>query len=303
MRPIERFYGRLNIDRILSSPPGKITTDTLAGIGQIMLQPSAGVGGLFLIGMLFNSYWLTVFAMAGSFTGTIWAKVFGFSTDHSAKGLYGFNGALVGLALGYFYAADPALLFPTIIGSITTTVIVNEALKRDFVPLTAPFVVVTWVIMLMLANLGFPITGNGAEYNFVSLRFVDGIALGFGQVLLQENVFTGLIFAAVLFFRNRVQGLFALCATMLGVAYGLVFNFPLDVINLGIFGYNATLCAVFFAGLSASAILSSIVSVISSIILVGVFINHGWPPLAFPFVMSSWMVLWARRHILKKHSP
>ena len=81
-------------------------------------------------------------------------------------GLYGYNGALVGLALATFLAPGPALwVYVALGGSVSTVATLGTAgaLKPLGAPaLTFPFVAVTWI--LLLATYGFAgLSGPGCR--------------------------------------------------------------------------------------------------------------------------------------------
>lgn len=271
--------------------------EILAGIAQIILQPSVWLGAALLVGMLLNSVLLAVFGLIGCLAGTIMARICRFPKSERALGLYGFNGGLVGLSLGTFYSLDWALLPAIVLGAMVTTVIVHRMLRLGFLPVTFPFVIVTWTTLLILAELGWPLPAGELGSETATLQAFDGIVLGFGQVLFQDSVVTGLIFAVALTLWNWTIGLFAALGATLGYLFGFLAGFPADVIDLGLFGYNAVLCGTLFAGRNLQDLVSAVSAILLSCILVCFFQFIGFPALSFPFVCSSWTVLWMRKTV------
>ena len=72
------------------------------GIGQVMFQNNALSGLLMLVGIFLNSWQLGVLAVGGNIISTLAACISGYGRDDIKNGLYGFNGTLIGIAVGVF---------------------------------------------------------------------------------------------------------------------------------------------------------------------------------------------------------
>ncbi len=72
------------------------------GIGQVMFQNNAFSGLLMLIGIACNSWVLAILALAGNIAGLLTAILAKYPQKDIRDGLYGFNGTLVGIAVGVF---------------------------------------------------------------------------------------------------------------------------------------------------------------------------------------------------------
>ena len=72
------------------------------GVGQVMFQNNALSGALMLVGILLNSWQMALLAVAGNVISTLTAYISGYSREDINNGLYGFNGTLVGIAVGVF---------------------------------------------------------------------------------------------------------------------------------------------------------------------------------------------------------
>ena len=303
MRALDALLRRAGIGGLKATAVGSFVADTLAGIAQVIFQPSPAAGALLVVAMLINSPGLTGFALVGALSGTLWARVRRYDTGHTAEGLFGFNGALVGSALGSSYALDPLLLVPTVAGGIATAVIVERALRSGLIPLTGPFVVVTWSTLLLLVAGGYPMAAQESAAAPQTILLFDGVVMGIGHILFQQAMASALIVTAVLLVSNPLQGIGALCAAAFAVGYGWLFDLPPSAVNLGVLGFNAALCAIFLAGTTAVAILSVALAAVGATVLSSLFIAAGWPSLAFPFVVSTWLVLWGRRRFDAAISP
>ncbi|MFH0890266.1 MAG: urea transporter, partial [Candidatus Aenigmatarchaeota archaeon] len=125
----------------------------LKGLGQVMLQNNSATGLLFLLGIFYNS-WLMA---AGALLGTIASTATAFSLNYKKKniedGLYGFNGALIGISLLFFFDVQILTFILIVIGSAFSSVIMNYALNKKFPAFTFPFVLSTWILLFLIASL------------------------------------------------------------------------------------------------------------------------------------------------------
>ena len=91
------------------------------GIGQVMFQNNALSGLLMFIGILCSSWTLALLALAGNAVSSLTAYFFRYSPNDIRNGLYGFNGTLVGIAIGVFLRINLWSILLLIIGSILST--------------------------------------------------------------------------------------------------------------------------------------------------------------------------------------
>lgn len=267
------------------------------GFAQIMLQPSVLVGAAFIVGALVNSWPLALFGLAGCIAGIFMAMLCRFPLGERFDGLYGFNGGLVGLGLGYFFGITWQVLLLVVIGGMVSSLVMYWMLRRGLRPLTFPFVLTAWIIIIFLSLTSWleplPAESVGAE----RIDLFKAISRGYGQVLFQESVITGLIFIAAIAVRDWIEGLYATLGTGFGLLCGYLSGLPVDDINLGLFGYNGVLCGILFAGKSMRDLVSALAAIALSVVVVRSFHVVGAYALTFPFVLSSWVVLWVRGRI------
>ncbi|MGH2622374.1 MAG: urea transporter, partial [Sphingobacterium sp.] len=79
-----------------------LTQRVLKGLGQIMLQENAVTGLLFLIGICCGSILMGLGALLATICGTATAMFLKYDRNNLDGGLYGFNSALVGVAMMLF---------------------------------------------------------------------------------------------------------------------------------------------------------------------------------------------------------
>ena len=266
--------------------------DILIGVAQIMLQRSAIVGAAFVVGTWINSPMLTFLGLTGCLSSTLVARLCKFPKQEIADGLYGYNGMLVGLGIGYFYDTELVLAGVIVIIAGSSSLLMYWMLRRGFTPFTFPFVLLTWICMLIL-SLTQSITPTPWSVPEPStIRLLESIPRGFGQVLFQESAVTGIIFIVVIWFRGWNQGLFSIAGASFGVAVGYLLGFGTEVINLGLFGYNGVLCGILFAGRSWKDAVIALVAISFSVFFLSLALVWGIPALTFPFVLASWLVQW-----------
>jgi len=275
----------------------EVTRQVLTGFAQIMLQPSPLVGAAFVAGVFLNSPMLAMFGIVGCLSSTLFALACKFPLEDCFDGLYGFNGGLVGLGVGYYYDTSLPLLALVMLGGMVSSAIMYSMMRLNLRPFTFPFVLTAWVIMLFLSVTGWASPTAWSESDPSTIDLLESISRGYAQVLFQENVITGIIFITAITVRDWIQGLYATLATLVGLACGYAADFPVDAINLGLFGYNGVLCGILFAGRTGKDFISAITAILLSITFVRLAHVAGIPALTFPFVLASWLVLWGRRNI------
>ena len=159
------------------------------GIGQVMFQNNALSGLLMLVGVLLNSWQMALLAIAGNVVSTLAAYFSGYSREDIRNGLYGFNGTLVGIAIGVFMPITVASLLLLVAGSCLSTWIARLfGLQRLVSGFTAPFIISVWILLVtcnwMMPSLLLP---SGDAVTAQTLSFLQAFCLNIGQVMFQGN--------------------------------------------------------------------------------------------------------------------
>ncbi len=268
----------------------------LRSLGQVMFQNNIYSGLLFLIGIFFNSPILGVGALLGIIISISTAQILKYPKEDIENGLYGFNGALTGIALWYFFGFNTTTLFALIIGAALTTPLSYYLKKKIIPPFTAPFVIITWIVMYLLVlifDIPFASSATPAD-NVFDLLSVS--AKSFGQVMFQDNSITGMFFLLAIIVNSKRSAIYGFYAAILGSLFGLLLKEPVAVINAGLMGYNAILCAIALSDNKRTTFLwISIATIISVILNIG-FSKLGVISLTAPFVLSTWMILKLKLH-------
>lgn len=264
------------------------------GMGQIMLQDNALTGMLFLAGIMYGSVLMGLAAFLATLTGTATAYLLRFDADRTGKGLYGFSPALTGVAMLLFFKPVPAVWMLVIAGASLAAILQHFFMKRNIQVFTLPFVVVTWVILIVVNNFfpflllpsSVPPAGALEAYSFA--------LMGFAQVIFQSVILSGILFFLAVFISSPPAALYGLIAAMLsGIAAYYLGVAPADI-SFGLFGFNAVLCAITFAGTDKKDLLWVLLSVFMALGLSILLTRNNIPQLTFPFVAASVLTLYLK---------
>lgn len=296
------------------------------GIGQVMLQNNSYAGLIFLLGVFYNSTILGLAVLLGTVASTATAMLLGADRVFVRAGLFGFNGALVAIALLYFL--EPSILaygYVVIAAAFTTIVmaaLLNFLGKWDIPVLTAPFVFTTIFFILACARFGrlhstnvLPTAGLPkaaiVEGVVTASTLIEGLLNGIAQVFFQANVVTGIIFVVGLLISSRVAVSVALLGSLAGacVAWGMGAAEP--AIRSGAFGFNSVLTAIAFGSgffifnkaLAAYGALAVVTTAIVFAAMSAVLEPFGMPALTSPFVLVVWLFLLASPLFLHVRRP
>lgn len=298
----------------------------LRGLGQVMFQNSRLAGLLFLAGIAANSLLLAVAALAGCAAATLAAMALGADRAQVRAGMFGFNGALVGIALAYFLAPTPMTWAALLLAAACSTVLMAAMLAVFDVwmlpALTAPFVFTTLTFLLATAGFGrlepagrLPVAGfpaSAAVDGVVTSRtLAEGVLSGLGQVFFQGSALSGALFAAGLLLSSRRACVTALAGSLAGllIAWGMGATEP--ALRAGIHGFNSALTAialgsVFLSPGRASALFTLFGAIVTPFVAVActaALKPLGLPAMTLPFVLATWVFLLASRGFANLTDP
>ena len=307
----------------LSTPTGFFANHVLRGIGLVMLQNNPLTGLLFLLGIFVSDWVSGLYALLGTVIATWTAMLFGAPEHEINRGIYGFNGTLVGLALAFYLGHVVTLIAYVIVYVIVASMFVTiatAALKNIFGAqghaLTAPFVITTWIFTGALLDftrlsgawsLDLPqpqlptVTVIARATDFSATDILVSILSGPAQVMLQHNVWTGAIFLLAIGINSRISCAAAVLGSALGAGIAWALGASPHDIRAGLYGFNAVLTAIALGGVFfllhrltvVLAILAVCVSTILFATFVIIFKPLGLPVLTMPFVITTWLCLLA----------
>lgn len=164
-------FGRLHATDLLpaasfpqgATVEGVVTARSLAegvgnGIAQVFFQENLVTGAFFALGLLVASRPACWLALAGSLAGALVAWGMGAAEPAIRAGAYGFNSALVAIALGAVLLAPGwkntgYALFAAAITPFVAAAVAVALAPLGMPAMTLPFVLVTWVFVLSARGL------------------------------------------------------------------------------------------------------------------------------------------------------
>lgn len=264
------------------------------GIGQVMFQNNALSGLLMLIGIFLNSWEMGILAVSGNIISTLTAYFSGYGRDDIKDGLYGFNGTLVGIAVGVFMELSiGSLLLIAVASCISTWIARLFNLQRSLPGFTAPFILsvwgllgfCTWVVPDML-----PVSDTVTDTTR-GINYFQAFSFGIGQVMFQGNIWTGLLFLAGILINSRTAAFYTVIGALLPIPFAVLLGIDSETLNMGLMGYNGVLCAIALGDKSWEGLVWASCSVLLSVILQIIGMNLGITTLTAPFVVSVWIIM------------
>lgn len=270
------------------------THATLTGIGQVMLQRSAWTGALFLVGIGWHSRVMLVGALLGTVVGMLTARVLRLTSPSEwQQGLYGFNGALVGIVVVLQLPVTAVALALIVAGSVLAAGLMWAGLHwRGPAPYTAPFVIAAWLVLAVIDVTGLPRNGLAVSPD---AGVAAAVARGVGQVMFQDDWRSGCLFLVGVALASPRAAVWAVVGSLAGYLLARGLGFPAATALAGGYGFNAVLAAIAL-GAERGRVIQPLVGIVLAVLLTRALEAAGVPPLTAPFVLATWLVLAARRH-------
>lgn len=119
-----------------------IVAALLRGVGQVIFLSEPLAGAIVLFGLSLASRRAALWALLGSAVGLAMALYQGWPISNALAGLYGYNGALVGVALSQVYRKPAVVLLGILLALPLQPGFAAFALPE----LTAPFILACWLV-------------------------------------------------------------------------------------------------------------------------------------------------------------
>jgi len=263
-----------------------------------MFQNNALSGLLFLAGIFYNSWLLVLAVVLGTIISTATAQILKYSSIEIEDGIYGFNGALVGVAIWFFFGFSIVTTVVLIAGAALSTILMYE-MKKIAPPFTAPFVLITWLLILVLLFVFQVPLLVAPLLESDSLDLFSTFSKGFSQVWFQNNIVTGIFFLVALAVNSHTSAVFALYGSALGALIAILLSQPISMANAGLFGYNAVLCGIALGDKKLKSFLWTTLAIALSVVINISIGSLGVITLTSAFVLATWLVLYIQ-HLLPK---
>ncbi|MCJ7935163.1 MAG: urea transporter [Chryseobacterium sp.] len=292
------------MDEILKKIP--FLDNVLKGIGQIMLQENRWTGLLFLIGIFMGSWQCGVAVILSTAAGTFTAMKLSYDKSEINAGLYGFSAALVGVALSFLFQTTVLIWVLIVLGGALAAIIQHFFIQKKIQVFTFPFIIITWVLVFTLHHFTHIPPSAMLSSEVVPTKYDDFLTCtnGFGEVIFQGGVVSGMIFFIAVFISSPVAALYGLTASILGAGLSQLNGEPIKEIHMGLFGFNAVLSAIVFSGVKKTDGLWVLIAVLLTIAIDDFLIdNHCLDAVGgvftFPFVAGTWITLLIQKVFFK----
>ena len=257
---------------------------TMSGIAQVIVQHCYLSGLIILASIAFHSWQMALGAVFSAAIGTLSAILFKFKREDIAFGLYGYNATLIGIANIYFFQVTATSIIVFIVCCICSVYVTKWIPQYLKLPaFTAPFVLITWIVILIKDFINLAPAGN--VLNFADNIYTAGLGEAVGQVYIQGNGITGVIMLVAILLCSKSSFVWALVATTLTWLLAHALGYPDINIQNGLYGFSAVLTAIALQNLKP--ILFPIIGIILTVFVMQAFIYSGWPSLTAPFVIVS----------------
>lgn len=278
----------------------------LRGLGQVAFQGHAGAGLLFLVALAVQSWVAALAALLGAAVGAGAAALFNADARQRAEGLYGFNGALVALGLTQFLQPVVAVWALVVVGAALSSAValgLGRIVGRWGLPgLTAPFVLTTWVGLLVARWLGLEAALPRAPGPTLGVAWLDATLNGLGQIFFRDGALSGAAVMLGLLVASWRAALAAFGGALLGVIVGRALGAPAADVALGLWGFSAALTAIALPAFGRpgwrTLVLGGVAAGVAAA-LTGPFgealSTRGLGALTAPFVVVTWAALLLQR--------
>jgi urea transporter len=298
---------------VLSHPSLRAPISGLRSFGQVLLLNNPLSGVVLLLALTIQSPSIGLFAVVGTAAARLGGSWLGGDAGALANGLYGFNGALVGCAVGVFAAAasgpGPALvwLVAVILGALASAWLLHGPGRwwhrlSGLPPLTLPFCLVTWALFALARAwpAGMPLApavSVAVDPGLVGALLVS-LPRGFGQVFLCDGIRSGLLVLVAAALASPLAALIGLAGGCLAALSALACGIPTTAIGQGLASYNGVLVAIAVGGTFHAPNRRSLGLAMAAAALSGpltfwlaAWLPPRWPVLTLPFVLVTMVSL------------
>ncbi|MDR5856450.1 urea transporter [Caballeronia sp. LZ062] len=265
-------------------------------IGQVVLQRNALTGAFVFAGVLCASPRLAWALLVGALAGRIVTAITDAADSPAMRDdLYGFNGALAGLAAFTFIRDMSQAAAVAIVAAVFATLLagsLTRRLSRLGLPIfSSPAIIVTWCWMPLLADRGEVGALGPVSTNITALT--KAAFAGLAPIVFASGALAGLMIAIGLFAAQPARAGWALAGSVLGAALHGLGGADDAVLLSGACGFNAALAALATAPLGARY---AFIAIAVAVLIERIADSIGIAALTAPFVLASWATIaFARR--------
>jgi urea transporter len=282
---------------LLTRPPANDWAMALLnGCSQVFLLRHPLCGLLCLLAIGWGAPQLLGGALLGTFVGWLTAVRRHYPQPDINSGLYGYNGALLGLLLSAKLAWSPLLPLLIITSSGLASIGLNHWLRHNrkhasWPAYTTPFVLLSWLLLALSQTQGLPsnVATPSPLYGLTLLDWLLAVLRGLSQVLLVNDALSGTLIGLGLWLANRRLALWALAGSALGLLLASQLGQYGEALQ-GLYSFNGALVAVTLSQQQRRAWLV-LTGIIGSVLLqLGILSLGLITPLTAPFILACWLL-------------
>ncbi|MFK2825378.1 urea transporter [Bacillus sp. B190/17] len=301
-------------------PLFSLLSASLKGISQVILIENAVTGFIILLAITTSSYALGIITLLSALIGTIIGKLGGADENSVNQGLFGYNSVLTGIALILFFTGPYQWIIAlagAAIAAVFTAAMMHLMGKTGIPVLTFPFIILTWFLLLVSYRLKtFQLTTGLVPQDLShwelditgKIDWMEGALNGIGQAFFLHSILSGILLFIAVFWAGWKLGLYAVAGNAAALLVSYALGGEHTLIYKGLYGYNAILAilavsVVFNEDRHRLAPLSGVIAACLTVPLTASvatwLLPYGLPTLTMPFVLSTWLVLSARKVLPK----
>jgi len=300
----------------------------LRGIGQIAFANNPLSGLLIVLAVGLQSAWVALTLLVGIAAATLTAYWLKLDRPSIRNGIFGFNGALVGLALGTFGtwgngSGSGAWLLAIALGAALTTVLMQKlglwmAVHWKLPAMGIPFHLVAYLFLAIALYVPQPVFQLGTPPPFPNpaetlegIRLLSALLAGLGQIFFSGSLVSAVLVVLALALCSPMGALVGVLGGAIGLLVGLALGNDLNGLYAGLWSYNSALTAIAIGGIFYAPNLRSV-----AIASLGAFVTAlaGWllslglgplglPILAIPFHVGTYVCFLGLRRSLSSLVP
>jgi urea transporter/murein DD-endopeptidase MepM/ murein hydrolase activator NlpD len=280
----------------------------LLSYSRIFFAEDRTLGALVLLATL-TAPQHAVFGLIGGGLSSLTAWVVGVDRDSVRKGVYGLNGILTGLGIGYYFAPTPAMLIVLLVTSVFltfVTVFLNALLYRHcgLPAMSMPFTLVSWLVMGASTGCSRMVL-QGARAHLAALpsgllpSWLESFCSALGAVLFRLDPLTGLVIVVGLLAWSRMALLLLAVGFVTTAALQAALGIDPRAVGGDALTFNQMFTALAVGGIftvpGPGSLLMAILAASGSLLsLAGTMalLPAAMSPLALPFNLGVWVTLY-----------
>lgn len=282
----------------------------------MVLFSSKKTAGLILIGVTFFEPKAGITGLLGVVFTNLMATSLGVYRERIRKGLYGFNGLLVGLSITLYHELDINLIVLLLIACILMVFVTLglETAMGYFLGLpvlSLPFVIVTFIVYMAFFNYNaIPLKKtadtivNSGDVSYLPLALVYYFK-ALGSIFFQTSTYAGMIVATILFAVSRISFLLSIIGFVFGSGFHILLGGNFNDISSGVVGFNYILSSIAIGGIflvpsGYSFYLSGLAAITSALVASFTkvfFYFFNFPVLSLPFTLVTLIILYVAKNL------